>query len=66
MPEGKKAGERCSQLDEENRCKIFGDPRRPKVCGGLEPEPEMCGNSQKEALAYLGELEKLTAPDEKA
>lgn len=63
MPNGKKAGERCVQLDEQNRCKIFNDPNRPKVCGGLQPEPEMCGNSQEEALYYLEKLQKETDPD---
>nr|WP_302595118.1 YkgJ family cysteine cluster protein [uncultured Cellulosilyticum sp.] len=62
MPNGKKAGERCVQLDENNRCKIFLDPRRPKVCGDLMPEPQMCGNTKGEALAYLEELERLTSP----
>ena len=62
MPKGKKAGERCIQLDENNRCKIFLDPRRPKVCGDLSPEVAMCGNTRKEALAYLEELERLTSP----
>lgn len=63
MPKGKKANERCIQLDENNRCKIFGDPRRPKVCGGLAPSMEMCGDSRTAALAYLEALEKATAPN---
>lgn len=58
----KKAGERCIQLDENNRCKIFLDSRRPKVCGALAPEKEMCGHSRDEALKYLEELERLTSP----
>ena len=65
MPEGKKANERCIQLDEDNRCKIFGDPRRPKVCGDLEPEAEMCGDCKEQALAYLERLEEATAPKRK-
>ena len=63
MPQGKKANERCIQLDENNLCKIFGDPRRPKVCGDLAPSKEMCGQSREEALTYLEELEKATAPE---
>ena len=63
MPQGKKANERCIQLDENNLCKIFGDPRRPKVCGDLTPSKEMCGQSREEALTYLEELEKATAPE---
>lgn len=62
MPQGKAANERCIQLDEHNRCKIFNDPRRPKVCGDLAPEKEMCGNCREEALAYLRRLEEATAP----
>lgn len=65
MPHGKPAGVRCIQLDDENRCKIFGDSRRPKVCSGLKPCEEMCGSSQEEALSYLAELERLTSPIKK-
>ena len=62
MPQGKKAGERCIQLDEGNRCMIFGDPRRPRVCTALQPEKEMCGCSREEAMTYLEKLERLTRP----
>jgi len=62
MPEGKKAGERCIQLDDENRCKIFGSPLRPDVCGSLMPSAEMCGDSREQALRWLGYVEKATAP----
>lgn len=62
MPEGKPAGVRCIQLDEAMNCKIFGSPLRPKVCGDLMPSKEMCGGSSGEAMAYLTELERLTAP----
>jgi hypothetical protein len=61
MPNGKPAGVRCIQLDEENRCRIFGQPERPAVCGGLQAEPEMCGETRDYALQYLTRLEKLTA-----
>lgn len=62
MPGGKKAGERCVQLDEQNRCRLFGHKERPKVCSGLMPNQEMCGTSQREALDYLTRLEKETNP----
>lgn len=62
MPNGKPAGIRCIQLDENNRCKIFGQLERPKVCGGLSPSEEMCGSTQDEAMRYLDELERLTKP----
>ncbi|MGL4736243.1 MAG: YkgJ family cysteine cluster protein [Cellulosilyticaceae bacterium] len=63
MEKGKPAGVPCIQLDENLRCKIFGDPRRPKVCGGLQPSHDMCGKDCEQAMAYLSELEKMTSPD---
>jgi len=60
MPHGKPAGVRCVQLDERNRCRIFGRPERPAVCGSLMPEPEMCGASRDEAMIYLATLERMT------
>jgi Fe-S-cluster containining protein len=61
MPNGKPAGVRCIQLDEQNLCKIFGHPERPKVCGSLQPSADMCGNSQQDAMIYLIHLENLTS-----
>ncbi len=61
MPRGKPAGTRCVQLDERNGCKLFGHPDRPAVCGGLQPQPEMCGDTREHALHYLRRLEELTA-----
>lgn len=57
MPEGKPAGVRCVQLTGDNRCALFGDPRRPRVCASLQAQPEMCGESREYALRYLGRLE---------
>jgi hypothetical protein len=62
MPHGKPAGVRCVQLDEHARCRIFGQPERPTVCGGLMPSAEMCGTSNSQAMAYLTQLEQLTQP----
>jgi len=62
MPAGKPAGVRCVQLDEANRCRLFGDPRRPAVCGSLQPEREMCGQTREQALHYLQRLERATRP----
>ncbi len=62
MPEGKPAGIPCVNLDDKFQCRIFDSPDRPAVCGSLAPLPEMCGNCREEALAYLSELERLTAP----
>ncbi|HEY3301187.1 MAG TPA: YkgJ family cysteine cluster protein [Methylophilaceae bacterium] len=62
MPNGKPAGVRCVQLDDDNRCKIFGKPERPAFCGSLQPSLEMCGDSREQAIAWLTRLELLTKP----
>jgi len=61
----KPAGVRCVQLDETNRCRIFGQPERPAVCRQLMPSLEMCGpraDGGAHARLYLARLEQLTAP----
>lgn len=60
MPNGKPAGVRCVQLDDDNRCKIFGKAERPKVCSDFQAEIEFCGNSRDEALERMCALETLT------
>lgn len=60
MPNGKPAGVRCVQLDDDNRCKIFGKPERPKVCSDFQAEIEFCGNTRDEALAHMHALEMIT------
>lgn len=62
MPNGKPAGVPCVQLDEELRCKVFGQPQRPAFCGGLQPSAEMCGDSRAEAMVWLSRLERATQP----
>ena len=62
MPAGKPAGMPCIQLDDDGRCRIFGQPERPAVCSSLRPNPEMCGESREQALRLLGELEANTRP----
>jgi hypothetical protein len=57
---------RCVQLDAANRCRIFGQPQRPAVCGQLQPSADMCGTSASAAMAWLTQLEHLTAPDKPA
>ena len=61
IPDGKPAGVRCVQLDEAQRCRIFGQPGRPAVCGSLRAAIEMCGETRAHAIAYLARLEHLTA-----
>ncbi|VVD85288.1 zinc/iron-chelating domain-containing protein [Pandoraea terrigena] len=62
MPNGKPANTRCVQLDDEDRCRIFGSPSRPAVCGSLQPSAEMCANDRAQAIAWLTRLEVMTAP----
>jgi uncharacterized protein len=62
MPDGKPAFVRCVQLSSANECLLFGDPRRPAVCGNLRPEPAMCGESNHEASVLLEEMERLSHP----
>jgi uncharacterized protein len=62
MPEGKPAGVRCVQLDDDLRCKLFGDPRRPSVCLSLQPSTDMCGATRENAIVFLSRLESLTCP----
>lgn len=62
MPNGKPAGERCIQLDDANRCRIFGHADRPAVCGQLQPSAEMCGADRAHAIQFLERLEAATRP----
>jgi uncharacterized protein len=67
MPNGKPAGVRCVQLNDENACKIFGQPSRPAFCASLQPSIEMCGddsleNPREYAIAWLTRLEVATKP----
>jgi len=64
MPQGKPAGVRCVQLDDAERCRLFGQPERPAVCLSLRPTAEMCGNERSDAMAWLARLESHTAPDQ--
>jgi len=50
------------QLDEEDRCRLFGRPERPAVCRSLKPAAEMCGPDRTHALAWLQRLERQTQP----
>ncbi len=57
---GKPAGVRCVQLNDDNLCKLFGKPERPKVCHDFKPCPVVCGKTNQEALDNITELEQLT------
>jgi len=60
MPGGKPAGVRCVQLDENNLCRLFGQPERPAVCGQFQAEESVCGKDSAEALKIITELERIT------
>ena len=62
LPEGKPANVRCPHLTAAITCALFGSPDRPAVCGGLQPEPAMCGDSAEMATATIVRWELLTAP----
>jgi len=62
MPNGKPAGVRCVQLDDDYRCALFGKPERPEVCRRLRPALAMCGMDRDQALATLTRLEIATRP----
>ena len=60
MPTGKPAGERCTQLDDHNLCKLFGDPRRPQVCLDFKAVEWVCADKNDVAMANLITLEDVT------
>ena len=62
MPNGKPAGVRCIQLDDRNRCLIFGKPERPAVCRNLRPELAMCGDDATEAMSTISAWEIASSP----
>lgn len=57
LPQGKPAGVPCPHLMADWRCQLFGLPERPKVCGSLQPEAEMCGTERTHAMVWLSRLE---------
>ena len=59
-PHGKKAGIRCANLDEDNKCQLFGKPDRPAVCHNFQATEEFCGSRNEDAFRILTELENLT------
>ncbi|OUR64487.1 hypothetical protein A9Q73_08735 [Bermanella sp. 47_1433_sub80_T6] len=60
MPRGKKAGERCVQLDENDLCLLFGKTDRPKVCGAFQAEFDICGDTREQAMDNIIYLESVT------
>ncbi len=62
MPQGKPAGVACVQLDEQQRCRLFGRPERPAVCASLEATAAMCGQTRAQAMTWIARLEAQTLP----
>jgi hypothetical protein len=60
LPQGKPAGMPCPHLVGDLRCKLFGMPERPAVCGSLQPSADMCGHNREQAIAWLTALELAT------
>ncbi|WP_394132961.1 YkgJ family cysteine cluster protein [Shewanella maritima] len=60
MPNGKLAGERCIQLNDDNLCNLFGKSDRPKVCGDFMPTIDVCGMNNEQALWLITDLEQHT------
>lgn len=63
MPDGKPGGVRCVNLDDSNRCTIWGRDDYPDVCRNFTPGREFCGYSNEEAMELLAAAEKATRPD---
>jgi hypothetical protein len=61
MPLGKPAGQRCVQLSLDNLCALFGLAERPAVCSAFNADPEVCGDSDQDAVRILGWWEQMTA-----
>ncbi len=61
-PNGKPAGKPCLHLLPDLCCELFGQAIRPKVCGSLQPNLEMCGTEREHALYFLHELERASRP----
>ncbi|MBF38912.1 MULTISPECIES: YkgJ family cysteine cluster protein [Idiomarina] len=63
MPNGKPAGVRCVQLDDNNLCRLFGKPERPDVCEAFTADYDICKDTREEALILLTSLEEATSND---
>jgi len=59
MPDGKKGGIICIQLNEDYSCKIY--EQRPAVCRNFKPDLYYCGSTRQEAIEILSKLEILTS-----
>ena len=60
MLDGKPAGKRCVQLNENNLCQLFGKSERPAVCYNFKACSDICGNTNEQAFIIITELEQIT------
>jgi hypothetical protein len=60
MPNGKLAGVRCVNLDDQNACRLHGSSSYPQVCKDFTPRRYICGKSNLEAYKKISILEKAT------
>lgn len=64
MPEGKPAGVRCVNLDQDYLCRLWNTAEYPAVCRGFQAERLTCGQSRDDALVLLTIMEHLTRSTE--
>ena len=62
MAEGKKAGIRCINLQDDYTCSIYHCDDYPKVCRELRATIDICGSNRDQAFQLLQEMERLTDP----
>lgn len=59
-PNGKPAGVRCINLNDENLCDLFGRTMRPAVCSSFQADIEICGTNKEEAIKLIRFWEQAT------
>ncbi len=55
-PNGKAAGVRCKNMNNNNVCDIYNTDEYPKVCHNYKAEIEFCGNTFGESKKILIKL----------
>ncbi len=63
MPEGKKAGQMCANLDPESlSCRVWETHQYPFFCRDFLADKDFCGTNRQEAEQILTFLEESTHP----
>jgi len=60
MPNGKPAGVRCVNLNDDNGCMIHLSEDYPSICKSFKANIELCGDTNEDAKKNIAELEQLT------